>query len=44
VFVFSLWFLGPWEQVAAVVARLCRLVRTEELSMALFTFADCTFA
>ncbi|GIJ71093.1 Gfo/Idh/MocA family protein [Virgisporangium ochraceum] len=36
--------LGPWEQVTAVAARRSRPVRTEDVSMALVTFADGTLA
>jgi predicted dehydrogenase len=36
--------LGPWEQVTAVAARRSRPVRTEDVSMALVTFADGTVA
>jgi predicted dehydrogenase len=36
--------LGPWERVTAVAARLARPVRTEDLSMALVTFANGTVA
>lgn len=36
--------LGPWEQVTAVATRRSRPVRTEDVSMALVTFADGTVA
>jgi predicted dehydrogenase len=36
--------LGPWEQVTAVAARRARPVVTEDVSMALVTFADGTVA
>ena len=36
--------LGPWEQVTAVAARRARRVATEDVSMALVTFADGTLA
>lgn len=36
--------LGPWEQVTAVAARRSRPVQTEDVSMALVTFADGTVA
>jgi predicted dehydrogenase len=36
--------LGPWKQVTAVAARRSRPVRTEDVSMALVTFADGTVA
>ncbi|HEY0002418.1 MAG TPA: Gfo/Idh/MocA family oxidoreductase [Actinoplanes sp.] len=36
--------LGPWEQVTAVAARRARQVQTEDVSMALVTFADGTVA
>ncbi|GIH02818.1 oxidoreductase [Rhizocola hellebori] len=36
--------LGPWESVAAVAARRARHVETEDVSMALVTFADGTVA
>jgi predicted dehydrogenase len=36
--------LGPWESVTAVAARRARQVETEDVSMALVTFADGTVA
>jgi predicted dehydrogenase len=36
--------LGPWEQVTAIAARRSRPVQTEDVSMALVTFADGTVA
>jgi predicted dehydrogenase len=36
--------LGPWREIRAVAARLARDVRTEDVSMALVTFADGTVA
>ncbi|WP_045745087.1 Gfo/Idh/MocA family protein [Actinoplanes rectilineatus] len=36
--------LGPWEQVTAVAGRRSRKVDTEDVSMALVTFADGTLA
>ncbi len=36
--------LGPWERVTAVAARRSRPVETEDVSMALVTFADGTLA
>lgn len=36
--------LGPWERVTAVAARRSRPVETEDVSMALVTFADGTVA
>jgi predicted dehydrogenase len=36
--------LGPWQEIRAVAARQARDVRTEDVSMALVTFADGTVA
>ncbi|GGU28489.1 Gfo/Idh/MocA family protein [Lentzea flava] len=36
--------LGPWQEIRAVAARQSRAVQTEDLSMALVTFADGTVA
>ncbi|MDX8036630.1 Gfo/Idh/MocA family oxidoreductase [Lentzea sp. BCCO 10_0856] len=36
--------LGPWQEIRAVAARQARAVQTEDVSMALVTFADGTVA